>query len=53
MFDAIAAIHCQALVLHRDIKPDNFRIQDNQVKIIDFGLMTEFIINGSHILEDP
>ena len=27
--------------LHRDIKPDNFRIHDCRVRITDFGLITE------------
>ena len=36
-------------MLHKDIKPDNFRIQDGQVKMIDFGLVTEFSDNqGNH-----
>jgi serine/threonine protein kinase len=27
--------------LHRDIKPDNFRIHDGKVRIIDFGIIIE------------
>jgi serine/threonine protein kinase len=27
--------------LHLDIKPENFMIKDNQVKIIDFGIVKE------------
>jgi len=27
--------------LHRDIKPDNFRIHDGKVRITDFGLIIE------------
>ena len=27
--------------LHRDIKPDNFRVHDGKVRITDFGLLIE------------
>ncbi|CDW78324.1 ck1 family protein kinase [Stylonychia lemnae] len=28
--------------IHRDVKPDNFMVQDNEVYLIDFGCVTEF-----------
>jgi serine/threonine protein kinase len=28
MFDAIQKLHSEAKLVHKDIKPDNFRIQD-------------------------
>ena len=49
MFDTIAALHSEAKVLHRDIKLDNFRIQGNQIKVINYGMMKEYIVNGAHI----
>jgi serine/threonine protein kinase len=27
--------------LHRDIKPDNFRVHNDKVRITDFGLLIE------------
>jgi serine/threonine protein kinase len=26
-------------ILHRDIKPDNYRFKDGMIKMIDFGLV--------------
>ena len=35
--------------LHQDVKPDNFRVsEDNVVKMLDFGLVNEFLTNGVH-----
>jgi serine/threonine protein kinase len=36
-------------IIHKDVKYDNFRVHCDQVKIIDFGLTTEFIVNGKHL----
>ena len=33
---------------HQDIKPDNFRIHQHVVKILDFGLTSEYIQDGKH-----
>ena len=42
MYDAIHKLHSEAKLVHKDIKPDNFRIQDGQVKMIDFGIVAEY-----------
>ncbi len=34
--------------VHRDVKTDNFMVDNHVVKVIDFGLTTEFIKNGVH-----
>jgi serine/threonine protein kinase len=43
MFDAIELLHSEAKLLHRDIKPDNFRYQAGCIKMIDFGLVMEYL----------
>ena len=48
MIDAVREVHEVGLT-HQDIKPDNFRIHDNVVKILDFGLASDlFNENGKH-----
>ncbi len=42
MFDAICLLHQEAKLLHKDIKLDNFRIHQGEVKLIDFGIVTEY-----------
>ena len=50
MFDAIHCLHETAKMVHRDINPDNFRISQGRVKIIDFVLATDFNgKDGSHL----
>ena len=50
MFDAIQCLHQIPKYVHRDIKPDNFRIQDGLVRMIDFGLASEYLDkDGKHI----
>ncbi len=42
MLSAVQAVHARGYV-HQDIKPENFRIQDGKVKILDFGLVMEYM----------
>jgi len=41
MIDAVQELH-QASYIHKDIKPENFRILGKKVVIIDFGLAMEY-----------
>ena len=40
MVDALREVHAVGLT-HQDIKPENFRIHENIVKILDFGLASD------------
>jgi serine/threonine protein kinase len=43
MFDAIQLLHSEAKLLHKDIKLDNFRVDDSDhVRVIDFGIVAEY-----------
>ena len=35
--------------VHRDVKPDNFRVHDRKVYLIDFGNIFDYIKEGAHI----
>lgn len=35
--------------IHRDIKPESFRLKDDKVYILDFGLSKEYLMEGVHI----
>ena len=51
MFDAIRLLHLEAKLLHRDIKLDNFRVDDSgRVRMIDFGIVAEYLDSqrGTH-----
>ena len=48
MLKALKELHESNLV-HRDVKPDSFMIQEDCVKIIGFGLATQYTRNGEHI----
>ena len=41
MFDALLDIH-KTKHLHKDIKPDNFRVESGKVFITDFGTVENF-----------
>ena len=41
MYQTVEAVHIIGY-LHRDIKPDNFRVHDQKVYLTDFGLIKEF-----------
>jgi serine/threonine protein kinase len=51
MLEIIEMFHNKTMYLHRDIKPPNFRVHQGKLFITDFGLVTEYIKDGSHIPE--
>jgi serine/threonine protein kinase len=38
MIDKLNIVHEIGNIIHKDIKPENFRIKDNKLFLIDFGL---------------
>ena len=34
--------------MHQDVKTDNFRIQNDVVRVLDFGLTMEYMKDGAH-----
>ena len=42
MFDAIHKLHAEAKLIHKNIKPNLFRIIEGSVKIIDFKFVSEY-----------
>ncbi len=49
MLSALKEMHVLNYV-HRDVKPENYMVENHAVKIIDFGLSTCFIKDsGEHI----
>lgn len=47
MVEGLEKLH-KAGFIHKDIKPDNYRIHNDIVMMIDFGLSQQFIKNGIH-----
>ena len=47
MLKALQELH-ESGYIHQDVKLDNFRIKNNQVKILDFGLVMEYRQGGKH-----
>lgn len=55
ILDTLACVH-RLLVVHRDLKPDNFLLTDKgRLVLVDFGLATFYVDGhtGDHIREDP
>jgi serine/threonine protein kinase len=49
MLECLKELHEQKVV-HRDVKLDNFLIQGETVKIIDFGISSKYINqSGEHL----
>ena len=47
MLESLQQLHSIGLI-HQDVKPDNFRIQDKKVLILDFGLVSSYLTDGVH-----
>jgi tRNA A-37 threonylcarbamoyl transferase component Bud32 len=47
MVESVEELH-NADYIHKDIKPDNFRVHKNKVLLIDFGLAMEYKIDNKH-----
>ena len=48
MIDAVEQMHAAGF-FHKDIKPDNFRIKDNRVILIDFGIALNLYKDNIHL----
>ena len=48
MLRALESFH-KAGYCHKDIKPENFRVKDDTVYIIDFGISREYMDKGEHV----
>jgi tRNA A-37 threonylcarbamoyl transferase component Bud32 len=46
MLKAIQNVHQELGVIHKDIKPDNFRVKDGNVYLVDFGLQQPYMQEG-------
>ena len=51
MIDAVEQMHFAGF-FHKDIKPDNFRIKDNRVILIDFGIAMNLYRDKNHVKRD-
>ena len=47
MLEALKEMH-MADYVHRDVKPDNFMIDKGVIKLIDFGISSQYIKDGVH-----
>ena len=48
MMAALKELH-DVEIVHRDVKPESFMVNHDCVKILNFGLTTQFIKEGNHI----
>ena len=49
LFQSIKSLH-ELGYIHRDIKPDNFRVKDNKIYLVDFGSCIKYKDDdGNHI----
>ena len=48
MIECLEEFH-RSKKVHRDVKPDNFRVHEGKVYLIDFGNISDYIKEGEHI----
>ena len=51
MLDSVIELHKTGF-LHRDIRPENFRVHDGQLFIINFANSREYMREGHHISKE-
>ena len=51
MVECVRKIHSIGYI-HKDIKPDNFRMHDHKVLMIDFGLAMNYNKDGIHFARE-
>lgn len=47
MLEALRELHSVGLI-HQDVKPDNFRIKNELVRILNFGHVSNYVTDGIH-----
>ena len=50
MLSALKELHSIHYV-HRDVRPENFRVHEDCVKLINFGVSAEYMKHGNHIAQ--
>ena len=51
MIKCLKEFHAATGKVHRDVKPENFRVHNDKVYLIDFGNSFDFIKDGAHIFD--
>ena len=51
MIKCLKEFHAATGKVHRDVKPENFRVHNDKVYLIDFGNTFDFIKDGFHIFD--